>query len=134
MVSAVAGDGISGNLKEEALADFLNNHQSLWKARYNEENEIRMKYLMDAKYVSEDPFKNIPQTKVANSDMEIPKEFDARKKWPHCKSIGKIQDQSKCGMGLEYIWLYPFQDTWKKGWLPITMRTSSHHYRCFSGV
>ncbi|MFH4979393.1 hypothetical protein AB6A40_006102 [Gnathostoma spinigerum] len=56
-----------------------------------------MKYLMDAKYVSEDPYKNIPQTKVANSNMEIPKEFDARKKWPYCKSIGKIQDQSKCG-------------------------------------
>ncbi|MFH4982214.1 hypothetical protein AB6A40_008923 [Gnathostoma spinigerum] len=103
LVSAVASDGISGHLKGEALADFINNHQSLWKAKYDKENEIRMNYLMDAKYVGEDPYENIPQTKLANVNLEIPKEFDAREKWPHCKSIGKIQDQSKCGMGLEYI-------------------------------
>ncbi|MFH4973875.1 hypothetical protein AB6A40_000584 [Gnathostoma spinigerum] len=97
IVSAIVGDGISGHLKGEPLADFLNNHQSLWEAKYNEENEVRMKQLMNLKYVSEDPYMNISQTMLANVEMEIPKEFDARKKWPHCKSIGKIQDQSRCG-------------------------------------
>ncbi|WKX88626.1 hypothetical protein Q1695_008340 [Nippostrongylus brasiliensis] len=29
--------------------------------------------------------------------MEIPPSFDAREKWPHCPSIGRIRDQSGCG-------------------------------------
>nr|ABS57370.1 cathepsin B2 [Trichobilharzia regenti] len=28
---------------------------------------------------------------------ELPKEFDARKYWPHCPSISEIRDQSSCG-------------------------------------
>ncbi|VDP87499.1 unnamed protein product [Echinostoma caproni] len=31
------------------------------------------------------------------SNIELPDEFDARKVWPHCKTISKIRDQSRCG-------------------------------------
>lgn len=35
---------------------------------------------------------------VANrGDDPLPKEFDSATKWPHCKSITEIRDQSSCG-------------------------------------
>ncbi|CAH8290713.1 unnamed protein product [Schistosoma rodhaini] len=30
-------------------------------------------------------------------NVEIPSSFDSRKKWPRCKSIATIRDQSRCG-------------------------------------
>lgn len=30
-------------------------------------------------------------------DLNLPKNFDARKQWPKCKSIGMIRDQGPCG-------------------------------------
>ncbi|KAG5453420.1 Cathepsin B-like cysteine proteinase [Clonorchis sinensis] len=30
-------------------------------------------------------------------NMRLPKNFDARKTWPHCSSISEIRDQSSCG-------------------------------------
>jgi cathepsin B len=44
---------------------------------------------------------NPPESKVYithnMSNIEIPELFDARDKWPECKSIGKIYDQGHCG-------------------------------------
>ncbi|XP_037727078.1 cathepsin B [Drosophila subpulchrella] len=31
------------------------------------------------------------------TDKEIPEEFDARKEWPNCPTIGEIRDQGSCG-------------------------------------
>ena len=30
-------------------------------------------------------------------DSDIPKEFDARKKWPKCRGIQTVRDQGDCG-------------------------------------
>lgn len=32
-----------------------------------------------------------------DGDVDLPKDFDARKRWPKCKSIGMIRDQGPCG-------------------------------------
>jgi len=45
-------------------------------------NNINMYKSHDAKYISSD---------------EIPKSFDARKKWRHCWTIGSVRDQGNCG-------------------------------------
>ncbi|GAA37857.2 Cathepsin B-like cysteine proteinase [Clonorchis sinensis] len=36
-------------------------------------------------------------THVGFDAMRLPKNFDARTKWPHCPSISEIRDQSGCG-------------------------------------
>jgi len=37
------------------------------------------------------PVRNVPHV------GDVPDEFDARKQWPQCPSIGRIRDQSECG-------------------------------------
>ncbi|MFH4985042.1 hypothetical protein AB6A40_011751 [Gnathostoma spinigerum] len=67
-------------------------------AQHNRDTERRMKYFKG---------NGIPETRLTNVDMDIPDEFDARKKWPQCESIGAIQDQSLCGMFIKSISLCP---------------------------
>jgi len=33
----------------------------------------------------------------SNNFGYIPRTFDARKKWRHCKTIGEVRDQGHCG-------------------------------------
>lgn len=40
------------------------------------------------------PAKNVSEL---YSNDEIPENFDAREKWPHCPTIGEIRDQGSCG-------------------------------------
>ena len=37
------------------------------------------------------------QRKIMTASKDIPDEFDSRMKWPQCKSISEIRDQSNCG-------------------------------------
>ncbi|CAH8431157.1 unnamed protein product [Heterobilharzia americana] len=41
--------------------------------------------------------KRRPTVDHKNVNVEIPSSFDSRKKWPQCKSISTIRDQSRCG-------------------------------------
>ncbi|KAK6730250.1 hypothetical protein RB195_006985 [Necator americanus] len=84
--------GLSG----QALVDYVNSHQSLFKAEYSPTNEQFVKArIMDIKYMTEASHK-YPR-KGINLNVELPERFDAREKWPHCASIGLIRDQSACG-------------------------------------
>ncbi|VDM78592.1 unnamed protein product [Strongylus vulgaris] len=50
---------------------------------------------MHLNYVEED---DLLKYKSDLGDDPIPESFDAREKWPECKSvIGRIRDQSNCG-------------------------------------
>jgi cathepsin B len=33
----------------------------------------------------------------AYENIWIPRKFDARKKWKHCRTIGEVRDQGHCG-------------------------------------
>lgn len=35
----------------------------------------------------------------ADNYQEIPRKFDARKKWIRCKTIGEVRDQGNCASG-----------------------------------
>ena len=39
---------------------------------------------------------NLLDEKTEYETMELPDTFDARQKWPNCKSIGEIGDQGSC--------------------------------------
>jgi len=87
------------NLKGQALADYINSRQSLWKA---ESPKISLtsvkKRLMDVKYTKHpEGVKMLEAHTLPNAADDIPDEFDARTQWPQCQSISTIRDQSDCG-------------------------------------
>ncbi|KAH8856081.1 Cathepsin B-like cysteine proteinase [Schistosoma japonicum] len=93
------------NERIEPLSDemisFINEHPDAgWKAeksdRFHSLHEARI--LMGArKEDAEMKRKRRPTVDHHNLNVEIPSQFDSRKKWPHCKSIAQIRDQSRCG-------------------------------------
>ncbi|VDM65100.1 unnamed protein product [Strongylus vulgaris] len=106
-------------LTGKALVDYVNKHQSFFKAEYFPNAESFMKTrLMDARYLRSLGTSNVASGKtfdgdlperytgdfgkllppsLLNSNEESDFRFDAREKWPNCPSIGYIRDQSACG-------------------------------------
>ncbi|RCN34758.1 papain family cysteine protease [Ancylostoma caninum] len=84
-------------LTGQAFVDYINEHQSFYRAEYSPETEARMKSrLMDLKYGMKP--KDVEASSHVVHDVTPPESFDARTYWPECKSIGIIRDQSECGM------------------------------------
>ncbi|EYB95957.1 hypothetical protein Y032_0154g2962 [Ancylostoma ceylanicum] len=83
-------------LTGQVFVDYINEHQSFYRAEYSPEAEAFVKArIMDLKYLAK-PKKEEVLSHVVR-DGELPKRFDARDHWPKCKSIGMIRDQSGCG-------------------------------------
>ncbi|KAI1717026.1 papain family cysteine protease domain-containing protein [Ditylenchus destructor] len=89
------------HLTGQKLVDYVNRHQNLWTAKlatkfnsWTEEEKMRMMGLkMEPE--TEKRTRNLAESRFL--DIDLPKNFDARKQWPKCKSIKEIRDQSKCG-------------------------------------
>lgn len=80
----------------------INSVQSTWKAGRNFPLNFTMKQVksMTGALIPESFESNLlPKLEFTDeiSDSEIPEEFDARKKWPECKSIRQVRDQGSCG-------------------------------------
>ncbi|EYC33877.1 hypothetical protein Y032_0001g139 [Ancylostoma ceylanicum] len=85
-------------LRGEALVDYVNQHQTLWKAEYSPGVEAYFKYY-DGRKVEEKSSKAVHDPKRIRDivlDVEPPESFDARDHWPNCPSIPYIRDQSNC--------------------------------------
>ncbi|EYC17669.1 hypothetical protein Y032_0030g2204 [Ancylostoma ceylanicum] len=83
-------------LTGQAFVDYINEHQSFYRAEYSPDAEAFVKSrIMDSKFLVE------PRKEEVLSDVltgaEPPESFDARQYWPECTSIGTIRDQSACG-------------------------------------
>uniref|UniRef100_A0AAF5RTY4 Peptidase C1A papain C-terminal domain-containing protein n=1 Tax=Wuchereria bancrofti TaxID=6293 RepID=A0AAF5RTY4_WUCBA len=88
------------NLSGQELIDYVNSHQTLWKAGMNKFNlySDTVKYgLLGVNNIkkSMDHKKNL--SPIRHSNIFIPESFDARKNWPECASLRNIRDQSSCG-------------------------------------
>ncbi|RCN47320.1 papain family cysteine protease [Ancylostoma caninum] len=85
-------------LTGEALVNYVNSHQSLWKAEYRPGAEAYFKRrIMDSKFLEPLPGTERVQSIVSDGD-EPPESFDARKHFKNCSSIiSYIRDQSACG-------------------------------------
>jgi len=94
LISAAKVSDYARSLTGQALVDYVNSHQSLWKAELNPNaKNATLGYIKNTKRL-------LKPKKLAEShdlDVKIPAQFDARKKWPKCKSISHIRDQSSCG-------------------------------------
>ncbi|EYB90410.1 hypothetical protein Y032_0220g2503 [Ancylostoma ceylanicum] len=84
------------HLTGQALVDYVNEHQPFFKAHYTPgAEELGRSRIMDSKFLV-GPNKEDLMTDVI-TDEKLPESYDARERWPQCKSIGTIRDQSKCG-------------------------------------
>ncbi|KAI6177677.1 Pept-C1 domain-containing protein [Aphelenchoides bicaudatus] len=89
-------------LSGEQLIKFLETKPKLWESSPSD-NSSRGLYSFGRKVDKiEFSFSNMSFGQHAKysydqyDDVELPKEFDSRKKWPYCKSIGNVWDQSSC--------------------------------------
>ncbi|EYB96042.1 hypothetical protein Y032_0154g3005 [Ancylostoma ceylanicum] len=82
-------------LTGQAFVDYINEHQSFYKAEYSPDAEAFVKArIMDSEFLVTPKRGNV-LTDVYGEDP--PESFDARDHWPECRSIGTIRDQSSCG-------------------------------------
>ncbi|EYB96045.1 hypothetical protein Y032_0154g3007 [Ancylostoma ceylanicum] len=82
-------------LTGQAFVDYINEHQSFYKAEYSPDAEAFVKArIMDSKFLVT-PKKEEVLMDVYGDDP--PESFDARTQWPECRAIGTIRDQSSCG-------------------------------------
>ncbi|KRZ22771.1 Cathepsin B-like cysteine proteinase 6, partial [Trichinella pseudospiralis] len=85
------------------MATYINNLQTTWKAGRNAYFETVplhvIQGMMGVRRSSKLETNSIPLPVISYEHivMEIPAEFDSRKQWPYCPSIGEIRDQSNCG-------------------------------------
>ncbi|UMM33859.1 hypothetical protein L5515_007180 [Caenorhabditis briggsae] len=85
-------------LTGKALVDYVNSAQSLFITEHVDVSEEFMKSrVMNVKYASPPPSDEIRATEVNTVLATIPETFDARTKWPKCKSIKLIRNQANCG-------------------------------------
>ncbi|KAK6731338.1 hypothetical protein RB195_007671 [Necator americanus] len=82
-------------LTGQAYVDYINQHQSFYRAEYSPLAEQYAKTVMSSEFVTK-PNQNYV-VKDVDLNIELPETFDAREKWPNCRSIRTIRDQSNCG-------------------------------------
>ncbi|XP_028908763.1 cathepsin B isoform X1 [Ornithorhynchus anatinus] len=78
------------------MTNYINKLNTTWRAAHNFPHA-------DMSYVKRlcGTFLNGPKLParvgLANSDMKLPENFDARQQWPNCPTIKEIRDQGSCG-------------------------------------
>lgn len=83
----------------DEFIDYINSLNTSWVAGRNFHKDTPLSYIKHLCGLrrSHRHLRRLPVKKHDWMDIEIPKEFDARTKWPHCPSISEIRDQGHCG-------------------------------------
>ncbi|XP_042473382.1 cathepsin B-like protease 2 [Zingiber officinale] len=86
---------------QDSIIEKINaNPEAGWKASINPRLENytveQFKHILGVKPMPSNEVMVLP-TKTYPKSLNLPKEFDARKAWPQCSTIGKILDQGHCG-------------------------------------
>uniref|UniRef100_A0A7C8ZIM3 Peptidase C1A papain C-terminal domain-containing protein n=1 Tax=Opuntia streptacantha TaxID=393608 RepID=A0A7C8ZIM3_OPUST len=100
-IDSVSELKLSSNLLQDSIINKINaNPAAGWKAGKNhlfsDYTVGQFKRILGARPISESEKRSIPLVSHPRS-LDLPKEFDARKAWPQCSTIGKILDQGHCG-------------------------------------
>ncbi|VEN49287.1 unnamed protein product, partial [Callosobruchus maculatus] len=79
--------------------EYLNSQDLPWTAGRNFEKDTPLSHILGLLNGVEitDPPSELETVYHEDNGEELPKEFDARKKWSKCGSIREIRDQSGCG-------------------------------------
>ncbi|XP_072042204.1 cathepsin B-like [Amphiura filiformis] len=75
----------------------INRLQTSWKAGYNYPLNTTLDHLRGLMGVLPTPEGMKLPLMVHEINKDLPKDFDARKQWPNCKSIQEVRDQGSCG-------------------------------------
>lgn len=82
----------------DEMIDFINGLNTTWKAGRKFDKNVPLEYLTGLVGVHPDSKRHShPVYFHKDIPKDLPEEFDARKNWPHCKSISVIRDQGNCG-------------------------------------
>jgi len=84
----------------QAIADKVNSSNLSWKAeapdRFKnmtvEEIQVSLGTIINPEFLVD-----LKGEAPVHPEGDVPDTFDARTKWPNCKSIGTIRDQANCG-------------------------------------
>ncbi|XP_021749969.1 cathepsin B-like protease 2 [Chenopodium quinoa] len=92
---------LNSNLLQDSIVNSVNtNPKAGWKAgmnpRFSDFTLGQFKRILGARPTPESEKRNIPLVHHDRSS-NLPKEFDARKTWSQCSTIGRILDQGHCG-------------------------------------
>ncbi|KAL9235594.1 hypothetical protein vseg_010340 [Gypsophila vaccaria] len=92
---------LNSNLLQDSIINSINgNPKAGWKAGVNQKfSDLtvgQFKRILGARSTPQSERSKIPVVSHPEP-MSLPKEFDARKAWPQCTTIGKILDQGHCG-------------------------------------
>jgi len=82
------------------MVNVINNAQSTWTAKqhFTEKDMENVKVKLGAILNHKLQLDSVDESTHFDMTEEIPKEFDARKKWPKCSAIiSDIRDQANCG-------------------------------------
>nr|BAN20144.1 cathepsin B [Riptortus pedestris] len=80
----------------DGIIEYVNSIQTTWKAGHNLAQQVDNKAVNYLAGLLESEEKLPIREKHTIPDSEIPEEFDARKQWHNCHSIGHIRDQGNC--------------------------------------
>ncbi|KAL2611758.1 hypothetical protein R1flu_023450 [Riccia fluitans] len=91
---------------QQSIVDRINNDKrATWKAGFN--SRLENHSVRDFKRLCGTILTRVPEMDLSGPDLEtgpskleykeLPTNFDAREKWPHCRTIGEILDQGHCG-------------------------------------
>jgi len=93
--------GYAERLSGQALVDYVNRNQNLWRAKVNSKlsdyDEGAKWGLMGVNNVRHSIKAKKQLSATKDLVMDIPTHFDSREEWPRCQSIKEIRDQSSCG-------------------------------------
>jgi len=93
--------GIRTDLKAftDDMINYINGMETTWKAGENKNfrhmSMSAIRGMMGVKMTGDIVLPVETNDHISNDD--IPDEFDARKQWPNCPTIGDIRDQANCG-------------------------------------
>jgi cathepsin B len=82
--------------RKQAMIDLINGAGTTWRAGHNHRFEKDPQLFTQLLGAKKDA-RVFPYGESRFLNLEIPNSFDARTKWPTCKSIGTVRDQSSCG-------------------------------------
>ena len=101
LVFASVSASVEGGTYElsQSYIDSLNNMGGSWVAGQNFHPDTDMKTITNLMGLikTEPPKRSIVSPRKPSRLFSLPKEFDARKAWPHCESLRHIRNQGNCG-------------------------------------
>lgn len=79
----------------EEIVNFINSINTTWRAGPNFKPTFNLENIHSLFGVKAKPHKL--KVKRPETNIDLPKSFDARDQWPTCRSLREVRDQSNCG-------------------------------------